>query len=406
MVGVLSAWFVQRHREGFIFDMPRNVKILLGLYFLIILFSFFRLMADRESVGWLPNSYLISGYLINTFKWVIPGLLLFYGCRTRERAKIALLSILLLGFFLAVQVTREIPASYVFSGANAHRRLKLSREMGYNAVDLSVILAGMSWAMVAMIQAFRRVSAKLLILLIVGFLSYAQALTGGRGGFVAWGFTGLALCVFKWRKYLLLAPLVVILIPVIFPGVKDRILLGFGESDIAGESVIDTQQVTSGRWQIWPIVIDKIGESPILGFGRLAMNRLRLSGQTWEKTGTFFAHPHNAYLEWLLDNGLLGFIPVVLFYVLIITYATSLFRDRNDPLNSAIGGMALAIVTAQLVGSMGAQSFYPKEGTMAMWCAIGLTLRMTVERSRISSPSYEQNYQYYPLPELYQTSYY
>ncbi len=406
MTMVLLAWFVQRRQEGFILDIPRVVKILILLYFLIVLFSFLRMMADRENIPWRTTTQLISRYFINTYKWVIPGLLLFYGCRSRERAKIALVAILLLGFFLALQVTRMIPAGYVFSGTDAHRRLKLDREMGYNAIDVSVILAGMSWAMVAMVGVFKKRSTKLLILLIVGFMSYAQALTGGRGGFVAWGLTGLSLCLLKWRRYLILAPVVVILLPIVFPGVIDRMLTGFGETDVAGQKTIDDEKLGSGRFALWPIVTDKINESPFIGYGRQAMVRTGLTRDTAIELNQAFIHPHNAYLEWLLENGLVGFIPVMIFYLVMIIYATKLFRDRTDPLYSAIGGMTLSIVMAQLIGSMGAQSFYPREGTVVMWCAIGFTLRMTVERAKVNAAVFNQNYQYYPLPALSQTALY
>ncbi|MBW7992598.1 MAG: O-antigen ligase family protein [Planctomycetes bacterium] len=406
MISVLLGWFVQRRYEGCALDMPKGVNILLVIYFLIILISFLRMIADRDNIPWVGTPKLISSYLINTFKWVIPGLLLFYGCRSRERAKIAFIAILLFGFFLAVQVTRMIPPGYVFAGTDAHRRLKLNREMGFNAVDLSVILAGMSWAMVATVAFFKKRGTKLLILLIVGFVSYAQALTGGRGGFVAWGLTGLSLCLLKWRKYLILAPVVVMLLPIVFPGVASRMLVGFGTSDMSGESTIDTYQITSGRMQIWPYVIDKIRESPIIGYGQLAMIREQVTRQIRSELKDSFPHPHNAYLEWLLDNGLVGFIPVMTFYIVIIIYATKLFRDRTDPLYSATGGMTLSIVMAQLIGSMGAQTFYPREGTVVMWCAIGLTLRMTVERSKVNAAVLNQNYQDYPLPALSQTALY
>ena len=48
----------------------------------------------------------------------------------------------------------------------------------------------------------------------------------------------------------------------------------------------------------------------------------------------------------------------------------------------AIGGATTALLTALLVGAIGSQTFYPREGALGMWCAIGLMLRVWVERRR------------------------
>jgi hypothetical protein len=49
---------------------------------------------------------------------------------------------------------------------------------------------------------------------------------------------------------------------------------------------------------------------------------------------------------------------------------------------TAIGGLTASLVIAQLVGSITGQSFYPREGTFGMWCAIGLMLRVWIARAR------------------------
>ena len=47
--------------------------------------------------------------MINPLKLMIPGLLLFDGCRTRRRLLMGLLCILLLGVGYALQVIKYIP---------------------------------------------------------------------------------------------------------------------------------------------------------------------------------------------------------------------------------------------------------------------------------------------------------
>ena len=95
-----------------------------------------------------------------------------------------------------------------------------------------------------------------------------------------------------------------------------------------------------------------------------------------------FGHPHNAYLQWLLDNGLAGFMVVIIFYASMFKCSYSLFRDSRSPLFIGIGGICLSLMGALLIASFGSQTFYPREGAVGMWCAMGLMLRVFVEREK------------------------
>ena len=64
----------------------------------------------------------------------------------------------------------------------------------------------------------------------------------------------------------------------------------------------------------WPLIIAKIKEEPYTGHGRQAMLRSGIAVYLYETFGEIFPHPHNAYLEQLLDNGLIGFGIIMPFY--------------------------------------------------------------------------------------------
>ena len=51
---------------------------------------------------------------------------------------------------------------------------------------------------------------------------------------------------------------------------------------------------------------------------------------------------------------------------------------RDDPLVCAIGCTAFCLVLALMIGAFGGQTFYPREGSVGMWAAIGLMLRVHV----------------------------
>jgi high-affinity Fe2+/Pb2+ permease len=74
----------------------------------------------------------------------------------------------------------------------------------------------------------------------------------------------------------------------------------------------------------------------------------------------------------------------------VLFYAVRLFLDRQSALATAVGGMTTALVLALLIASLGSQTFYPREGAVGMWAAIGLMLRVTVERKRVRTAMAEQ----------------
>jgi O-antigen ligase len=178
--------------------------------------------------------------------------------------------------------------------------------------------------------------------------------------------------------------LIVILFLSLVPSAADRALQGLTENRENSSGEIDLEDFTAGRSLLWPQVIDKIWDAPIIGYGRAAMQRTGLSAWYAASQGdedALINHPHNAYLEMLLDNGVVGLVVVLALYGYLLAAALSLLRDRRSPVFMAVGAIALSLVLAQLVGSFTGQSLYPREPTVGMWCAIGLLLRAWVRRS-------------------------
>lgn len=392
---VASAWLLARRSEGLRSDLPPHVALMLGGYGTVVLVGFVRMMLDRAELSEYSTAYLVSEYLVNTLKWVLPAAMVYDGCRTRRRAVLAIVALLGIYFLLALQVIRWMPAGSVMSGEDLrYRTLKIIvNEIGYHRVNLSVLLAGASWATLALLPLVRRTSHRLGIVAAFLIVVYAQALTGGRTGYAAWGLVGLALGAVRWRKLLVLAPAGLVILAVAVPAARERMLQGFEPPDpddaqyASGEIADgpDTYVVTAGRTLIWPYVIEKISRRPLVGYGRLAMERTGLKDFLAFTLNESFPHPHNAYLEMLLDNGWIGFAVVMPFYLFVVITACRLMRDARDPLFATVGGMALALTVALLVGAVGSQTFYPREGAVGMWCALGLLLRLSVERNRVGA---------------------
>jgi O-antigen ligase len=407
MLFVGTAWFITRQRDGYSWDFPPGTMTLLLINAVVLLFSSTRAIRDPITLAATSHIYgsmgaLFGDLMVNTFKWMVLPILLFDGCRDERRLKEALWTVLAVFTLIALQVVKYMPPQYAIDGdALQYRAIRvLEKGVGYHRVNLSVMLAGASWALFCTRVTIQRGSLKWLLSSTCLLIVYAQGMTAGRAGYLTWALIGLTLCVVKWRKYLIAVPVVAAAIVFFVPAVSERMLAGFSEESrdsnvqveqyqasrgvtLGEDSGVDAYTITSGRSFMWPFVIAKIQESPWIGYGREAMLRTGLTLELWNLYGEVFPHPHNAYLQLLLDGGLVGFVCVMPFYLLIAWRSFSLFRDNTSPLYVAAGGACLATVLSLLFGAVGSQSFYPREGWVGMWCLIGVMLRIHHQRAQL-----------------------
>ncbi len=376
---ITFAWLSQRTAEGNEWDFPKGVLIALWLYLAVMTTAFLRALIDPTLFYGGTRMDILIDYFINPIKYLLPALMLYDGCRSRQRVVVAIGAILFVYLMLALQTIRVMGFNFNFSSGaefSDQAGFRLTRRVGYHRVDMSMMLAGASWAIIAYSRYFRQLPVKLMLFGTAGVVLIGQAVTGGRMGYVTWGLVGLTLCVVKWRKLLPLIPAVIAGILIWMPAVRDRMLEGFAQNEGGIVSETDSSEITSGRSEIWPLVIDMIGESPVIGYGRIAMQRIGLRAELGD-----FNHPHNAYLEYMLDNGVIGFLCGMPIFMLLFWRCFSLFRDRDDLLYEVIGGVALSLLLALMIAAMGAQTFYPREGTVGMWAALGIALRAWVQRN-------------------------
>jgi O-antigen ligase len=384
MLSVLVSWLLQRRRRGLTWDAPRAVVWSLSLYGIVVAVAFGRMIFDPTHLQHRTTAYLVSEYLVNCIKWVLPGVILYDTCRTRRQITIGLVTVVGVYLLLAIQVIRWMPLEYAMAGDSLSSRAAkiIQNEIGYNRVNMSTLLAGGSWAFVAATLLFKRWPAKAMLLGGALTVAFGQALTAGRTGYAVWAIVGLTFGLLRWRRLLALMPVAAILLLTLLPGVSERLFKGFADRQGAMEVEADETQITSGRNRIWPFVLAEIRQAPLIGHGRLAMNRLGLDQFLQKELGEDFAHPHNAYLEVLLDSGFIGLFLVIPFYALALWQSAVLLMNRSDTTAAAVGGVTLALVLALTIAGAGSQTFYPREGAVGMWAAVGLMLRAATERAK------------------------
>ncbi|QUM81036.1 O-antigen ligase family protein [Moritella sp. 5] len=402
-LNTVLSWISNRKKEKLTWEMSQFINVLLLIYGLFILISVIRYLYDYSGVtelfeimGVAPPRPIsdINEYFINCLKWVLPGIIIFDGCRSLKQYNFAVGCLLLMLILLALQVIKMMKLGSLTLGGDAlqHKALRiLSNDVGFHRVNISMMMSGAFWAIFSMKELVSTKYYWLLILPGCFIVFLAMALTGGRTGYGTWAILGFFYCLFKWRKYILLAPLVFLAVIMFAPSTIDRLSFGFSSEQPTDTQNIDFEErgvdiysVTSGRNLAWPLVLESIKEAPFFGYGREAMGNIGITLRMRREYGEYdtFAHPHNAYLQWVLDNGVVGAIPVFLLYFLLLKYSWSLFRDRTESIYVATGGLSFALLLAFLIASIGSQSFYPREGSVAMWVGIGILLRVYIERSK------------------------
>lgn len=382
IINVTFAWLNQRRNEGVVWDMPRVVNMLLFFFIGTIFLSFLRVLVNPTPYILYSTSGIINEAFVNSLKFMLPFYMFYDGCRTPERSRYAMGSILFMYFLLALMVVKHMGLHGASAGADLNGRgAKLVHaSTGYHRVDMAMMLSGAAWGILAAVTVVKEKKYKLVVLGAFAMVTLAEALTGGRTGYVTWLLIGLVLCLFRWWKLLLFLPVVVMVALAFMPAVTERLSMGMGGRQ--GNIVVQTDEnrVTSGRTEVWPYALRGISQSPVFGYGRFGFLRSGVAAEyaaagIEEEVG----HPHNAYLEMLLDTGVVGFALVMPLYGVLVFYSLKLFRDKTDALNSAAGALCVALFLALLIGSLGAQTLYPREGVAGMWAAAGLMLRRYVD---------------------------
>jgi O-antigen ligase len=207
--------------------------------------------------------------------------------------------------------------------------------------------------------ALRLALGATIVLLVV-----ALALTFSRGAFV--GFIVVNALFLLWRRSVftwIAGAFLIALLAWKLPGaIGDRLTMGFGS---------DLNTITAGRMdEIWTPLMPTFWESPVFGQG--------LSSILWSaplKAGQMLevSHPHNAYLQTLLDMGVVGLVLLLAYFVPVWRKLRRLGEDPSlDPVERGIYAGAAAGMIGFAVAAFGGSSLTPAAEQCYLWFAIGL----------------------------------
>lgn len=367
---ILLFWWLNRRNEPLAPHARDGMLWLILAYVGLVLTCGLAAMYDAIAYATSSNiEWILVDGIVNPIKYAAVGLLMYDGARTRQRVQVTLITAALSGVAYAALMYKSIGLRILTIDYEDARRLT-DKLVGLFANDLGELLAFTFWAVLFLMPALRKGRPRWACVCCSLLLLPAFAALKSRAGFFAFGLIGFIMGIIQWRSILVMLIAGGTAAVLFVPSVTDRILTG-----VTDESV-NWDAVSAGRTSnIWPPVIEQITKSPLIGHGRFAILRTECREEIVAREGVVPTHPHNAYLEILLDAGLVGLWICMAILFVILVRSIKLLRMHDDGLMMATGAMSIAAVLALLSAGVSGSSFFARQSSVPYLCVWGVVLR-------------------------------
>ncbi len=367
---VVVCWLVQRRHEAPTAPLTRGVYVLFGLYVGLVVLTCGAAAVDVGSFysgRWTLTDVLVNG-LVNPLKYLLVGVMFADGARNPARVRLALGTAIGSGILYSLLLFKTIKGRVFGMDFNDARRLT-DKLVGLHANDLGQLLAFTLWAGVLLWLILPRGWWRAVWVVAVGTVIPPFLAVQSRAGFLAFVTAGVTLGALRWRRLLVVLPLAVIVVAAVRPDVVERVSMG-----VVGEEEVDWDTVSAGRLtNIWPPVWAQIGQSPLIGHGRWGILRTDCYFDVLAAERTVPSHPHNAYLEILLDAGALG-LGVGLACALGLLWNCGRLMRSGQRETATLGAVGLTAVVVFLSAGVAGLSFFPTQSMVPHLCVWGAVL--------------------------------
>lgn len=350
--------------------MPRYALIFITVMFVFFTVNFLRstFHLDYFAQAWLGEISLVRYSLTHYVKGLIffvPFIMIVKFVKTSEDLeyvmKIITLSLIFLSFFILYLYLFQVADKGNFVSVRGTFISVLG--MHTNSIANFYILAfPVILVQVILKKDFLSTLGLIIIIPVIGLL-YSRAAYGSLIFATVFYFV-----ISKRKKYLplVLGFLLILLMSSSFNTIKDRIL-----TDIHTKNI---NKITAGRsHNIWLPLVDEYAQDSrkmLIGNGRYSITSSRAHAKGYIKPG----HPHNMYLELILDSGFVGFCIIMSLYVVFIMRIKRSLRWIKDMrLKEYQYAVLVAIITFLFSGLVG-RSFYPQLQNAYLWIILGISV--------------------------------
>lgn len=315
-----------------------------------------------------PVGY-VRDYFLKPFQFVLYAMLVAAAVYRSEKPEKFITPLLISVWVIALTIVGFVVASGVeLSSLSGEYSRHFLSPLGMHANDLGRLYA-VAYALLLFVwDRSDHMLHKTFLFLSMGVVVMALLLTFSRGAFFGFIIVNL-IYLFSRRhaKTLLLAALAVPVALVAMPGaIWYRLQMGFGNGANA---------ISAGRLDdIWIPLMPEFLASPVWGQG---LGSIMWSDAMVSERIHFVAHPHNAYLQAMMDLGLVGLVLLLGFWIFCWRDFRRLSRDERVPLElrGFFEGAAAGLL-AFLIAGMAGSSLMPVPAQAFLWLAVGMMYGM------------------------------
>lgn len=342
--------------------LPIVVAALIGMGHVDAIPSYFR---DAALIAYDSAGSYLRDMLIKPMFMVLFAVLVGAAVARTARFETFLMPMLMSVWAMGLMTVVFVAISGVSLGAlaSSEARTFLS-PLGMHANDLGRCYAIAYALMLFTFVATKRLQLRILLAASMAVVVVALLLTFSRGAFAGFIIVNILFLIAQ-RRFVPLLVGALLLVGMVFmlpEAVFQRLSTGLGGN---------LNAVTAGRTgDIWLPLIPEILDSPIIGhgLGSILWSDAMRSGRILTVT-----HPHNAYLQALLDTGVAGLVLIFSFF----GWAWRRFRAlaANPGLAPERRGFyagAAAGLMAFLITGMAGSSLMPVAEQSLLWLAIGM----------------------------------
>jgi O-antigen ligase len=316
-----------------------------------------------------PYDFLKAKYL-KPLAYVIYAFLLGNALRDSKRPERFLAALAFAAVLPAVAVL-VIIGLHGFALSELQSQRAFLGPLGLHANEMALSLALATGPLLYMWGAVRNGLLKLLCLAAMSLVIVALILTFSRAGFVGLVVIAVTYLFFRKRKgtivaFVLLCAVLLVAAP---QAVRDRLTTGV-ESGALSNTVSNRndEKLTQGRVVSWMLLAPDVLRSPLWGRG--------VASTAWTSAvtkGVYAAnHPHNMYLEILLDLGVLGFLAIVhLGRVVLRSFRRLAMAEELSPLMRRYFAGAAASFLGMLAMGFTSGHYMPYPEQAFMWFSLG-----------------------------------
>ena len=327
-------------------------------------------LLDNARAVYDPWTYATTRYVKPVFYYFSYAFLLANAVRDSRRPErfAALLAAATVLPALAVFYT---VASYPGSLMDVSRDREFMAPRGMHANEFGMLLALAAGPLLFMASGAHTPAWRRCSLLAFALVSLALLLTFSRGALFAYLVVVAGFMLHRRRiKAVIVSAAVIALVVLAAPeSMKERFGTGLRQGAISDANNVDKDDLTAGRVHGWVLLAPEVLESPWLGRG---LGSTQWSGAV--ASGRYKAnHPHNIYLEILMDVGLLGFAAIAWLHVLYLRMFKRLAQSPSlhpslrayflGARYALLGMLAMAATTAY---------FMPNAAQAYLWFSLGL----------------------------------